>query len=83
MTIADATAPLDKLRAVLAEISDLQHTEMLLDWDSRVFMPHAGARSRADTASTVGRPPVGLASTRAAATASSEPLTARYPMTTP
>jgi carboxypeptidase Taq len=46
---------LERLRAVLAEIADLQHAEMLLDWDSRVFMPHAGARARADTVATVGR----------------------------
>ncbi len=40
---------------MLAEIADLQHAEMLLDWDSRVSMPHAGARARADASATVGR----------------------------
>jgi carboxypeptidase Taq len=55
LTVSTATAPLDRLRSVLAEIADLQHAEMLLDWDSRVFMPHAGARARADAVATVGR----------------------------
>ena len=55
MTVSTASPPLDRLRAVLAEIADLQHAEMLLDWDSRVFMPHAGARARADAVATVGR----------------------------
>ncbi len=48
-------SPLERLQTVLAEIADLQHAEMLLDWDSRVFMPHAGARARADAVATVGR----------------------------
>jgi carboxypeptidase Taq len=43
------------LRALLAEIADLQHAEMLLDWDSRVSMPHAGAGARAAATATVGR----------------------------
>jgi carboxypeptidase Taq len=55
LTVSTASPPLDRLRAVLAEIADLQHAEMLLDWDSRVFMPHAGARARADAVATVGR----------------------------
>jgi carboxypeptidase Taq len=50
-----ASPPLDRLRAVLAEVADLQHAEMLLDWDSRVSMPHAGAAARADASATVGR----------------------------
>jgi carboxypeptidase Taq len=55
LSAVTSAAPLDRLRAVLAEIADLQHAEMLLDWDSRVFMPHAGARARADAVATVGR----------------------------
>ena len=55
MTVGTVTAPLDRLRTALAEIADLQHAEMLLDWDSRVSMPHAGARARADASATVGR----------------------------
>jgi carboxypeptidase Taq len=55
MSVSALSPPLDRLREVLAEIADLQHAEMLLDWDSRVFMPHAGARARADAVATVGR----------------------------
>src|ERR687888_1828316 len=45
----ETTSPaLDRLRAVLGEIADLRHAEQLLDWDSRVFMPNAGAQARAD-----------------------------------
>jgi carboxypeptidase Taq len=55
LTVDTASAPLERLRAVLAEIADLQHAEMVLDWDSRVSMPHAGARARAEASATVGR----------------------------
>ena len=55
MTVGTASSPLDRLRAVLAEIADLQHAEMVLDWDSRVSMPHAGARARAEASATIGR----------------------------
>jgi carboxypeptidase Taq len=50
-----SSPPLEQLRALLAEIADLQHAELLLDWDSRVSMPHAGAAARADATATVGR----------------------------
>jgi carboxypeptidase Taq len=50
-----ASPALDRLRTVLGEIADLRHAEQLLDWDSRVFMPHAGARARADASATVTR----------------------------
>src|SRR6266536_4630152 len=46
---------LDRLRALLAEIADLRHAESLLDWDSRVSMPHRGAESRADASATLAR----------------------------
>src|SRR5919204_195578 len=55
MSVGTASTPLERLRALLAEIADLQHTEMVLDWDSRVSMPHAGARARAEASATVGR----------------------------
>jgi carboxypeptidase Taq len=55
MSTTPVTAPLERLRAVLAEIADLHHAEMLLEWDSRVSMPHAGARARADVTATVGK----------------------------
>jgi carboxypeptidase Taq len=56
-----ATAPetgtpaLDRLRTQLAEIADLHHAEQVLDWDSRVSMPHAGAEARADASATLTR----------------------------
>ncbi len=46
---------LDRLRALLAEIADLRHAEQVLDWDSRVSMPHRGAESRADASATLAR----------------------------
>src|SRR5919197_4268507 len=50
-----ASAALQRLRALLAEIADLRHTEQLLDWDSRVSMPRAGAQARADASATLAR----------------------------
>ena len=50
-----ASAALQRLRALLAEIADLRHTEQLLDWDSRVSMPRAGAQARADASATLTR----------------------------
>jgi carboxypeptidase Taq len=50
-----STPALDRLRALLAEIADLRHAEQVLDWDSRVSMPHAGAEARADAAATLTR----------------------------
>ncbi len=55
MTVATVSPPLDRLKAILAEIADLRHAESVLDWDARVSMPHAGARSRADAAATLTR----------------------------
>ena len=56
MTVVEAATPaLDRLRAVLAEIADLRHAEQVLDWDSRVSMPHAGAEARADASATLTR----------------------------
>jgi carboxypeptidase Taq len=55
LTVASASTPVERLRAQLAEISDLLSTEALLGWDSRVFMPRAGAESRAGVSATIGR----------------------------
>jgi carboxypeptidase Taq len=56
LTVVEAATPaLDRLRAVLAEIADLRHAEQILDWDSRVSMPHAGAEARADATATLTR----------------------------
>jgi carboxypeptidase Taq len=53
--LTTAPKPLERLREKLAEVADLQHAEMLLDWDARVSMPHAGAAARAEASATVGR----------------------------
>ena len=53
MTVATGSPQLERLQAVLAEIADLSHAQQILEWDARVSMPHAGARARADVASTI------------------------------
>jgi carboxypeptidase Taq len=53
LTIATESPQIERLRAVLAQIADLNHTQQILEWDARVSMPHAGAKARADVASTV------------------------------
>jgi carboxypeptidase Taq len=45
----------ERLKALLAEVADLRHAESVLDWDSRVSMPSAGAAARADVAASVTR----------------------------
>ena len=45
--------PLERLKAMLAEIADIEHAEAVLDWDSRVSMPPAGAQARAELAATL------------------------------
>jgi carboxypeptidase Taq len=55
LTIATASPPLERLKRVLAEVADLKHAESILDWDSRVSMPHAGARARASATATLTR----------------------------
>ncbi len=55
MTVTVDSTPLDGLKALLAEIADLRHAEFLLDWDSRVSMPRAGAEARAQVAATLAR----------------------------
>ncbi|MFL5919251.1 MAG: carboxypeptidase M32 [Gaiellaceae bacterium] len=54
-TTADGTSPLERLKAILAELADLQHAESLLDWDARVSMPSAGAEARANVSATLTR----------------------------
>lgn len=48
-------SPLDRLKAILHEVADVDHAESILDWDSRVFMPARGARARAATTATLAR----------------------------
>jgi len=47
--------PLERLKAILSEISDLQHAEAISDWDSRVSMPPEGAEARANVVATLTR----------------------------
>ena len=52
--IAQKSPPaLERLKELLAELEDLGHAEQLLDWDSRVFMPHGGAAARAHVSATM------------------------------
>jgi carboxypeptidase Taq len=55
MTVATGVSPLDRLKAILAELMDLRHAEKLLDWDSRVSMPRGGAEARAHVLATLSR----------------------------
>jgi carboxypeptidase Taq len=55
MSVATVSPPLERLKAILAEISDLKHAEWVLDWDSRVSMPPAGAAGRAEVSATLTR----------------------------
>src|ERR687890_1609829 len=51
---ADNSA-LTELRQRLAEVSDLEHTAMLLAWDQEIAMPQGGAEWRAQQRATVER----------------------------
>jgi carboxypeptidase Taq len=55
MTVGTVSPPLERLKTILAEIADLRHAEAVVDWDSRVSMPRAGAQARADVSSTLTR----------------------------
>jgi carboxypeptidase Taq len=55
LTVSAGAPPLTRLKAILAEIADLRHVETIVDWDSRVFMPHAGAAARANLSATLTR----------------------------
>ncbi|TMK74233.1 MAG: carboxypeptidase M32 [Actinobacteria bacterium] len=55
MSVATESPPLERLRTALAEIADLNHAESVLDWDSRVSMPHRGALARAHATGTLTR----------------------------
>jgi carboxypeptidase Taq len=46
---------LARLKAFLAEIDDYEHADQLLEWDSRVVMPPAGAEARAQVSATLAR----------------------------
>jgi len=53
LTVATESPQLERLKAVLSEIADLSHAQQILAWDARVSMPRAGAKARADVASTL------------------------------
>lgn len=55
--MAPETAPpqLDRLRARLAEIADLEYAGALLAWDQSVWMPPGGAGARAEQLATLER----------------------------
>jgi carboxypeptidase Taq len=55
LTVAAKPTPLERLTAILGELADLDHADAILDWDSRVSMPHAGAAARAQVSATVAR----------------------------
>jgi carboxypeptidase Taq len=55
LSTATAASPLERLKEILGEIADLRHAESVVDWDSRVFMPHAGAAARANVSATLTR----------------------------
>jgi carboxypeptidase Taq len=55
LTVTTSAPPLERLKELLAEIADIRHTESVVDWDSRVSMPHAGAAARADVSATLTR----------------------------
>jgi carboxypeptidase Taq len=55
LTVAAESPPLERLKAILAEVADLRHADAILDWDSRVSMPHAGAAARAEVSATVAK----------------------------
>ena len=55
MTAKPLERPLDRLRELLAEVSDLSNAATLLAWDQRVMMPPAGAEARAEAMGTVSR----------------------------
>ena len=49
------TDHLNELRVHLAELSDLHHTNQLLNWDQQTMMPPRGAAARAESLATLGR----------------------------
>jgi carboxypeptidase Taq len=55
MSVTKGAPALERLKGILAEIADIRHAESVVDWDSRVFMPHAGAAARANVSATLTR----------------------------
>jgi carboxypeptidase Taq len=55
LTVGTESPSLERLKGRLAVVADLRHADSILDWDSRVSMPHAGAAARAEVSSTVAK----------------------------
>jgi carboxypeptidase Taq len=55
MSVTPSAPPLERLKELLGEVADIRHAESVLDWDSRTFMPHAGALARANVSATLTR----------------------------
>ena len=51
----NADGRLAALREILAEVSDLTHAALLLEWDQETYMPPGGVQSRAEQLSTLLR----------------------------
>jgi carboxypeptidase Taq len=47
--------PIEQLRERMAQLSDLSHTGLLLEWDQQTMMPERGAPTRAESLATVER----------------------------
>jgi carboxypeptidase Taq len=50
-----ANGKLAQLKELLAEVSDLSHAALLLEWDQETYMPPGGVQSRAEQLSTLLR----------------------------
>src|SRR5438552_15623894 len=48
--MADA---MKRLRAILAEVTDIQRAGAVLDWDQETYMPPGGTQNRAEQTSTL------------------------------
>ena len=46
---------LQKLRTILAEVSDLGYAAALLGWDQQTYMPPGGAEARGNQLALLGR----------------------------
>ena len=46
---------LNKLKTLLAEVADLNHTQALLSWDQQTYMPQGGGEARGNQLATIGK----------------------------
>ena len=52
---AHTDGKLQDLKDILAEVSDLSHAALLLEWDQETYMPPGGVQSRSEQLSTLLR----------------------------